>query len=109
MLGPAITSMMKLEDVFFVVDLTVILIKITRDRKIEAKRNIRIFVMLILGSGLYLFWTYIKAGTWDNDLSKNFIFPKNLKTEQAIGYLNPIGYHIIGLYTYVIETKPYIH
>lgn len=108
-LGSSIISMMRVIDVLFLLDVFVQIFLNIKNWKTYTyvKRNIISFLMLFIGSILYLAYAHIKIDNYNRGYANQMIFQKSWSPNQTISNLTPIGYHIFDAYNFYVDSKPY--
>ncbi|SHJ64539.1 Phosphoglycerol transferase MdoB [Clostridium cavendishii DSM 21758] len=108
-LGSSIFSMIRLVDLLFIVDIFIqIFISV---KEWNGYKNIKSgffsFLILFVGSTIYLTYAHIKIDNYHRGYINQIIFQKSWAPNQTISNLTPIGFHIFDAYNFYVDSKPY--
>lgn len=108
-LGSSIISMMRFIDILFLLDVLVQIFVTIKSWKTctYVKREPISFLLLFIGSILYLTYAHIKIDNYNRGYANQMIFQKSWSPNQTISNLTPIGYHIFDAYNFYVDSKPY--
>ncbi|MEW9094084.1 MAG: LTA synthase family protein [Clostridiaceae bacterium] len=105
-LGETIISMLRSQDILFIIDIIIFLVIILRQKTIyrQAKRKVSLFFILLIASSSLSFYYHYRYDILEDGKNKRY-FHIYWSPLYSMGSMSPIGYHIYDSYLYFKNSK----
>ncbi|MBU5485692.1 LTA synthase family protein [Clostridium sp. MSJ-11] len=105
-LGETIISMLRSQDILFIIDIIIFLVIILRKKTSyrQAKRKVSLFFILLIASSSLSFYYHYRYDILEDGKNKRY-FHIYWSPLYSMGSMSPIGYHIYDSYLYFKNSK----
>lgn len=109
-LSSSIIAMSRFIDLAFLLSPIILIVMYKKKSHFYRKLDVSLsrFLFLLLVPIFYLSYSHIKIDKLGKCYANQFLFTPNWSQNQMMYNLSPIGYHVVDLYRYIEDKKPYL-